>query len=90
MSLSSSISLAANTLQATQIGLQVVGQNIANANTPGYIREEVVLSPADTQQKGGLLLGLGVKVHAVVQKIDLYLEERLRSSISDRAGAEAL
>ncbi len=88
MSLYSSIRLAANTLQANQIGLQVVGQNIANANTPGYIREEVVLTPAPTQRIGKLLLGTGVDVQAVVQKIDIFLEERLRGSVSDRADVE--
>ncbi len=39
MSLFSSIQLANNALIASQIGLQVVGNNIANANTPGYIRK---------------------------------------------------
>ncbi len=70
MSLFGSIQMAKNALRAQQIGLQVVGQNISNANTPGYIREEVILSPAPTQRKGGLLFGLGVQVDAVVQKID--------------------
>ncbi|OHB65929.1 MAG: flagellar hook-associated protein FlgK [Planctomycetes bacterium RBG_13_63_9] len=88
MSLFGSIQIAANSLRASEIALQVIGQNIANANTPGYIREEVVLSPAPTQRRGHLLLGLGVEVEAVVQKIDLYLEERLRASVSDRMDAE--
>jgi len=88
MSLYSSIRLAANALQANQIGLQVVGQNIANVDTPGYIREEAVLVPAPPQRLGKLLLGAGVDVQAVVQKIDLFLEERLRGSVSDRANAE--
>ncbi|MBX7074400.1 MAG: flagellar hook-associated protein FlgK [Pirellulales bacterium] len=88
MSLFSSIQLANNALKAQQIGLQVVGQNIANANTPGYIREEVKLAPAATQQYGGLLLGLGVQVVSVKQKIDLFLEQRLRNSTSDRARGE--
>jgi len=88
MSLYSSIRLAANTLRANQIGLQVVGQNIANANTPGYVREEAALSPAPVQRVGKLLLGTGVDVEAVVQKIDNFLEERLRGSVSDRADAE--
>ena len=88
MSLFSSIRLANNSLRANQIAMQVVGQNIANANTPGYIREEVVFSPAPTQKVGDLLLGMGVKVQAVVQKIDLFLEERLRWATSDRAGSE--
>lgn len=89
MSLFSSIRMAANTLQADQIALQVIGQNIANANTPGYIREEVVLTPAPTQRYGGLLLGMGVRVEAVIQKIDLFLEERLRGAVSDKASTEA-
>lgn len=88
MSLFSSIRMAANTLQANTIALQVVGQNLANANTPGYIREEVILAPAPTQRSGNLLLGLGVEVQAVIQKIDLFLEERLRGSVSDRVDAE--
>ena len=90
MSLYGSIRMANNTLRSNQIAMQVIGQNIANANTPGYIREEVVLSPAPTQRVGGLLLGMGVEVQAVVQKIDLFLEERLRWSSSDRAGAEII
>lgn len=89
MSLLSSIQLANNTIRAQQIGLQVVGQNISNANTPGYIREEVIFSPAPTQQVGDLLLGLGVDVVGVVQKVDKFLEERLRSATADRANSEA-
>ena len=88
MSLFSSIQLANNALRATQVGLQVVGQNIANVNTPGYIREEVILSPAPTQRVGNLLLGLGVEVEGIVQKIDTFLSERIRNAESDRAGAQ--
>ena len=88
MSLFGSIQLANNTLRANQIGLQVTGQNIANANTPGYIREEVVFSAAPTQRLGRLLLGLGVEVEAVIQKVDHFLEQRLRSATSDRSAAE--
>jgi len=89
MSLFSAIRMASNTLRADQIAMQVVGQNIANANTPGYIREEIVLSPAPTQRLGNLLLGLGVRVEAVVQKIDKFLEERLRGAVSEKASSEA-
>ena len=88
MSLSSSIQLATNALRAQQIGMQVVGQNIANANTPGYIREEVNFVPAPTQRYGGLLLGLGVMVDSIQQKIDLFIEGRLRGATSDRASTQ--
>lgn len=89
MSLFSSIQMANNALIAAQVGIQVTGNNIANANTPGYIREEVVLTPAPTQRKGDLLLGLGVDVQGIVQKVDAFLEERLRGARSDLAYGEA-
>lgn len=88
MSLTSSLQLANNSLIASQVGLQVVGQNIANANTPGYVREEMRLTPAPTQRHGGLLLGMGVQVTAIVQQIDKFLEGRLRGAISDSASAD--
>jgi len=89
MSLLSSIQLANNTLRAQKIGLQVVGQNISNANTPGYIRSEVNFSPGPTQKVGSLLLGTGVEIVGVTQKIDKFLEERLRNAVADRANSEA-
>src|SRR3972149_6880819 len=90
MSLFGPIRRAGTSLRANDIALQVVGQNIANANTPGYIREEVVFKPAATQKMGKLLLGLGVEVEAVVQKVDKFLEERLRGAVSENAGSQIL
>lgn len=89
MSLYTSINLAANSLLAQQVGMQVVGQNIANANTPGYSRAQALFTPAPTQRLGPLLLGMGVQVEGVVQQIDELLNERLRHASSDRSGSEA-
>src|SRR4051812_15831856 len=88
MSLFGSIQMGGNTLQAMQIGLQVVGNNIANANTPGYVREEAVFTPAPVQRLGRLVLGLGVKVDSIVQKLDKFVQERLVGAKGDRANAE--
>jgi flagellar hook-associated protein 1 FlgK len=88
MSLFGSIQLGANTLQAMQIGLQVTGNNIANANTPGYIRQETVYTPAPVQRIGGLVLGLGVQVDGIVQQIDKFVQDRLVGAKGDRAGAD--
>jgi len=88
MSLFGSLQLASNTLQAMQVGLHVVGNNIANANTPGFVREEVVFAPAPVQRKGDLILGLGVKVEGIVQKADRFIQERLRNAASDRTNSE--
>lgn len=88
MSLFSSLQLASNALYAQSIGLQVVGQNLANVNTPGYSRAELNLTPAATQRVGRLLLGLGVDVDSIKQRIDEHLNERLRAATADRVGGD--
>src|SRR4029079_9560042 len=88
MSLFGAIQIGGNSLQAMQIGLQVVGNNIANANTPGYVREEAIFAPAPVQRVGGLVLGLGVQVDSIVQKLDKFVQERLGGAKGDRANAE--
>ena len=88
MSLISSIQLANSALQATQVGLQVVGQNISNANTPGYTREIVQLQSGPTQRSGNLLFGSGVQVQGIVQQVDRFLQERLRNATSDSSVAQ--
>ncbi len=88
MTIYSSIQMANNALRANSIGLQVVGQNIANVNTPGYIREEAVFTPAGTQRVGGLLLGMGVRVDEIIQKVDRFLQQRMQGAASDRASSE--
>ena len=77
MSLFGALQVANNSLLANQIGLQTVSQNISNVNTPGYSRAEVEYVPAPTQKFGNVLLGLGVQIGGVVQRIDSFLEERL-------------
>lgn len=88
MSLFGTIQNAGNALNAASIGLQVTGNNIANANTPGYIREKVVYTPAPTQQYGGLLLGTGVKVQSIVQQVNQFLENQYRTASSDVASGD--
>jgi len=86
MSLLSSIQMGANSLQAQQLGLQVVGQNIANANTPGYSVETLGLQPGATARDGSLLLGSGVEVEGVEQKVDQFLNSQVRSALSSQSG----
>jgi flagellar hook-associated protein 1 FlgK len=88
MSLFGAIQIGGGTLQAMQVGLQVVGNNIANANTPGYIREEANFAPAPVQRIGGLVLGLGVTVSSITQSLDKFVQARLVGAQGDTANAE--
>lgn len=89
MSLFSSLQVGKNALLVAQLGLQVTSNNIANANTPGYLRQELIQVPAPSQRKGSLLIGLGVEVERIQQKVDAFLEERLRSATSDMTSSQA-
>ena len=70
MSLFATIQTSANALQVSELGLQVVSNNVANANTPGYIRQELVQSTGPAVLVGGVLLGYGVRANGVIQKFD--------------------
>ncbi len=73
-------------LRAAQTGLGVASQNIANANTPGYVRTELTLAPR-TQ----LGPGAGVEVSGVRRAADRflatasYIAEAARGAASVRA-----
>ncbi|MFN7290712.1 MAG: flagellar basal body protein, partial [Pirellula sp.] len=82
MSLFSAIQGSANALRVHQLGLQVVGNNIANVNTPGYIRQELVLNPALGYRAGSLIIGQGVEAVGVQQKLDNFTLDRLRNTRS--------
>jgi flagellar hook-associated protein 1 len=89
MTLLGTIGLSSNALTVASLGLQVTGNNIANANTPGYIRQRLVQKAGPVYPYGGLLLGTGVQVEGIVQVFDKFLAQRLRDATSDVAGAEA-
>jgi flagellar hook-associated protein 1 FlgK len=75
MSLFDSLSSAARSLQAQQFGLDVVGQNIANVNTPGYSRREALFAAVPPYIP--LSAGGGVEVTGLRAQRDERIERRL-------------
>ncbi|MBM3966135.1 MAG: flagellar hook-associated protein FlgK [Planctomycetes bacterium] len=90
MSLFGAVQSSSNALRVNQIGLQVVGNNIANANTPGYIRQELIQTPAQGYRAGDLIIGQGVLAIGVQQKVDNLVLDRLRSATSEVSYQEQL
>jgi flagellar hook-associated protein 1 len=88
MPLFGAIQQSANALNVAQLGLNVTGNNIANANTPGYIRQELVQSTAAGYRFGDIILGYGVRAVGVVQKIDEFALTRLRETGANLASSE--
>jgi flagellar hook-associated protein FlgK len=64
-------------LTAAQKGLDIIGNNIANAATDGYHRQRIELTPAYMSQEGSILLGGGVDIAGVTRLIDGLLEREM-------------
>jgi len=90
MSLFGAIQGSANALSVNQLGLQVVSNNIANAATPGYIRQELIQAPAGGVRIGGSILGQGVEVVGVQQKVDNFVLQQLRAVQGKLAQSQTL
>ena len=88
-SLSTSLGIATQSLQAQSLELQVTDNNIANANTAGYSRETVSLSEAAPSQDGSVTVGNGVNIDGVTSVRDQLLTLQIQSQTSDQTSAEA-
>jgi len=87
MSLTSSLLIGRSALAASQLAVQVAGDNLANAATPGYSRRVVSLqSLRGAIDANGIYRGQGVEIAAVTRKVDEALQARLRASVSDNEG----
>jgi len=86
MSLTATLKAASSGLNAAQASLRAVSDNIANVNTPGYVRKQVVQSALVVDGAG-----MGVKIDGVKRITDQYLQMASLSASSDaeRWGAVA-
>jgi flagellar hook-associated protein 1 len=90
MSLFSALQVSSNALRVNQLGLQVVSNNIANANTPGYIRQEMIQSASVGYRLGSSIVGQGVQAVGVQQRVDEYLLQSLRDVQSQIAAGDGV
>lgn len=74
------LGIGQSALMAAYAQLQTTGHNIANANTPGYSRQEAVFATAGGRQTGGGFLGWGVDLVTVQRSYDHFLASELASS----------
>ena len=58
-------SIASDAVSAYQRTLGTISNNIANASTPGYSRQEVTLSANPVSKAGNVFLGTGVAVEGI-------------------------
>src|SRR3954452_7955121 len=77
MGLSQALSTAMSGLRATQASLSLVSSNVANAETPGYVKKTI-------NQVAGLTgdYGSTVLINGVNRQLDSYLQSQVRTETS--------
>src|SRR3954470_24836015 len=83
MGLSQALSTAMSGLRATQASLALVSSNVANAETPGYVRKTVNQVAGTTGEFGSSVL-----INGVNRQLDQYLQTQLRTENSGAAYAD--
>lgn len=77
-------------LQAAQSALQVVGDNIANVNTPGYSQQSALQSTAIPTAIGGLYYGNGTQVDSVQRSYSSFLQGQVWTASASASGQASL
>ena len=91
MSLTGAIQIGRSALTASQIGIQVASNNMANAATPGYSRQAIGLDPIrGVRQSLSAFVGRGVTISSIQRQVSEGLRARLEGAISEQAAARTM
>lgn len=80
MSISEALATSLAGLRATQAGMSLIASNVANAQTPGYVRKSLELAQTTSGSDGSSVLVVGVN-----RELDQYLQQQLRVETSGGA-----
>jgi flagellar hook-associated protein 1 FlgK len=83
MGLIQALNTAVSGLQITQSGMSLIAANVANAETPGYVRK--TLNQIATAAGGA---GVGVRAAGINRELDLFLQRQLQMESSGGAYAD--
>ena len=81
--MANSLDIAVTGLRAFQTALATTSNNIANASTPGYSRQEVNFSTLKPQGFGNGFIGTGTRVSNIQRVESEFLTEQLRTASTE-------
>ena len=81
--------IGVSALQAYQRALATTGHNVANANTPGYSRQRVLLATRPAEFTGAGYVGSGVQIASIERIFDELKASQLNSAATGLARLEA-
>jgi len=82
--------ISVSALQAFKQAINVTSNNVANASTPGYDRETVILNEAVPQSNGAATVGAGVVVSGISRAFNQAAANQLNNSQSSLGSLSAL
>jgi len=82
-------SIGTSALDAAYLALRTAGNNVANASTPGYSRQTVMLSAQTGAQIGGMYVGQGVAVSDVQRVYNSFLNSAANNAQAAASSADA-
>lgn len=83
------LSIARTALLTQQMAVEVTSHNVANVNTPGYSRQQLVMEPNNSTTIGLGQIGTGVQGQAIIQYHDKFMTAKVNQQVSSMTGFEA-
>ncbi|MGO3999818.1 flagellar hook-associated protein FlgK [Pseudomonas fluorescens] len=83
------INIGLSGLSASQSSLMTTGNNIANADTAGYSRQQTVQNTKASNQYGNVFIGTGTTLADVRRVYNAYLDKQLQLTTSLNSDAQA-
>ena len=81
--MASPLSNGVSGLLAAQRAIATSSHNVANANTPGFSRQQVINATRNPDNSGGVTIGTGVSTESVQRIQSEFAESRLRGSATE-------
>ncbi|NMC48427.1 MAG: flagellar hook-associated protein FlgK [Desulfovibrio sp.] len=88
--INSILSIAQTGLRASQVAIQVTGNNISNVDTEGYSRQVLLLQEAISISTSAGQLGTGVLADSIVRLFDKFIELQYLDKQSTASSYEAM
>lgn len=83
-SIYSMMDISRSALDVTTRQLDTISHNVANVNTPGYSRQEVISTSRYPEETREGFYGRGVQATAVIQHTDQLLQARITDKLTDQ------
>lgn len=87
--INSAFNIAASALDADQVALNIVANNTANANTPGYTLEIPQWQEADSVMINGVGMGMGARVASAASQRSMVLERGVQQQTQQVSASSA-